>query len=56
MLKAWQQNGRDKNKIDFDQQVAEKCTLGMKMDQIRTNITDIVFVFIFVFEYGLGYG
>jgi len=55
MLKAWQQNGRDKNKIDFDQQVAEKRTLEMKTDRIQTDITDIVFVFIFMFEYGVGY-
>ena len=30
--------------------------VGMKMDRIRMDITDIVFVFIFVFEYGVGYG
>ena len=30
--------------------------VGMKMDRIQTDITDIVFVFIFVFEYGVRYG
>ena len=30
--------------------------LRMKTDRIRTDITDIVFLFIFVFEYGVGYG
>ena len=30
-------------------------TLGMKTDRIRTDITDIVFVFIFVFEYRVRY-
>ena len=29
--------------------------VGMKTDGIRTDITDIVFVFIFVFEYGVRY-
>jgi hypothetical protein len=28
----------------------------MKTDQIRTDITDIVFVFIFMFEFGFEYG
>ena len=39
--------------------VARESWVGMKtdrIDRIRTDITDIVFVFIFVFEYGVGYG
>jgi len=30
--------------------------LGMKTDQIRTDITDIIFVFIFLVGFGFKYG
>jgi hypothetical protein len=29
---------------------------GMKTDRIRTDITDIIFVFVFLFEFGFEYG
>jgi hypothetical protein len=29
--------------------------LGMKMDRIRTDIVDIIFVFIFLFGFGFGH-
>jgi hypothetical protein len=32
------------------------CQLGMKTDRIRTDITDIIFVFIFMSEFGFEYG
>ena len=31
------------------------CWLGMKMYQIRTDITNIIFVFIFLVEFGFEY-
>jgi len=33
-----------------------KSPLGMKIDWIRMDITNIIFIFIFVFKYGVGYG
>jgi hypothetical protein len=30
--------------------------IAMKTDEIRTNITDIVFIFIFMFGFGFEYG
>jgi hypothetical protein len=32
------------------------CAVGMKTDRIRTDITDIVFVFIFMSGFGFEYG
>ena len=34
----------------------QRRQLGMKTDQIRTDITHIIFVFIFLFGFGFGHG
>jgi hypothetical protein len=36
--------------------VVRCCSVGMKTDRIRTDITDIVFVFIFMSGFGFEYG
>ena len=36
--------------------LSQEPTVGMKTDQIRTDITHIIFVFIFLFGFGFGHG
>jgi hypothetical protein len=43
--------------IFFDKDIQKSVSyLGMKTDRIRTDMTDIVFVFIFMSGFGFEYG